>query len=116
MAKNKQSNLIHCLKMVKIGFIKKYFMNSGISGYSVLVNYQSLLSNFFLSVLSPPINFFYKIRQNRLLRVSFFELQDFLIYQLSNNRTEILPLVTSHIAHLCNQFNNVRTANLYSSF
>ena len=29
-----------------------------------------------------------------------------MIYQLVNKRTEILPLSTSHIARLCNQFNH----------
>ena len=34
-----------------------------------------------------------------------------MIYQHVNKRTKILPLATSHIAHLCNQFINVCTAN-----
>ena len=47
MPKNKQSNLIASVKTPNIGFINKYryIINSGIrgGGYSVLVNYQSLL-------------------------------------------------------------------------
>ena len=51
MPKNKQSKLIASVKTPNIGFIYKYIINSGIGGlgggggYSVLVNYQSLLSN-----------------------------------------------------------------------
>ena len=62
MPENKQSNLIANVKTPKIGFINKCIMNSGIrgGGYSVLVNYQSLLSNIF--PLAPPqIIFLYKI-------------------------------------------------------
>ena len=48
MHKNKQSDLIASVKTPKIGFINKYIINSGISGgYSVLVNYQSLLPDIF---------------------------------------------------------------------
>ena len=32
MAKNKQPNLIASVKMLKIGFINKYIINSGIGG------------------------------------------------------------------------------------
>ena len=44
MPKNKQSNLIANVKMLSIGFINKYIVNSEIrggggGGYSVLVNY-----------------------------------------------------------------------------
>ena len=35
--------------------------------------------------------------------MSFIELQDFMIYQLVNKKTEILPLA---IGHLSNQFNH----------
>ena len=52
----------------------------GGGGYSVLVNYQSFLSNLFSSA---PQLFFSSIR-NRLLRVSFVELFDFIIYQHLN--------------------------------
>ena len=51
------------VKTPNIGFINKYIINSGIrgrgGGYSVLVNYQSLLSNIF--PLAPPMIFLYKI-------------------------------------------------------
>ena len=50
MPKNEQSSLIAGEKTPKINF-NRYIINSGISrgggGYSVLVNYQSLLSNLF---------------------------------------------------------------------
>ena len=63
MPENKQSNLIANVKTPNIGFINKYIINSGIrvggGGYSVLVNYQSLLSNIFPLAL-PPIIFRYK--------------------------------------------------------
>ena len=59
-AKNKQSSLIVSVKTRNIGFINKYIINSGIrgggGGYSVLVNYQSLLSHIFS--LAPPPNYF----------------------------------------------------------
>ena len=78
-------------------------------GCSVLVNYQ-FLSNFFLLV-STQLFFSINCIRNRLLRVSFIELFDFIIYQHLNKRTKVLPLATSQIVHLCNQFNNVCTAN-----
>ena len=62
MAKNKQSNLIAIVKMLNIGFIFKHIINLGIGmgSFLVLVNYQSLVSNFF--PLAPlPIIFLYKI-------------------------------------------------------
>ena len=60
MPKNKQSKLIASVKTPNIGFIKKYIINSEIKGgYSVLVNYQSLLSNIFPLAPSPPIIFLY---------------------------------------------------------
>ena len=58
MAKNKQSNLIARVKMQNIGVINKYTINleiRGGGGGSVLVNYQSFLSNLFS--LAPP-NYF----------------------------------------------------------
>ena len=77
----------------------------------MLVNYQLFLSNLF-SLAPPPQLFFSKnCIRNRLLRVSFIELFDFTIYQHLNKRTNILPLATSQIAHLCHQFNHVCTAN-----
>ena len=74
MPENKQSNLIANVKTPNIGFINKYIINSGIrgGGYSVLVNYQSLLSIIFPLAL-PQLFFFIKYRRNRLLRVSFIE-------------------------------------------
>ena len=48
--------------MLNIGVINKYTSNLEIGGgsYSVLVNYQSFLSNLF-SLATPPIIFFYKL-------------------------------------------------------
>ena len=37
---------------------------------------------------------------NRLLRVSFIELFDFIIYQHLNKKTNILQLATSQTAHM----------------
>ena len=54
--------------------------------------------------ISPPPNFFVNCIPNRLLRVSFTELFDFIIYQHLNKKTNILPLATFQIAHLCHQF------------
>ena len=60
MAKNEQLNLIVSVKMLNIGFVSKYIINSERrGGYSVLVNYQSLHSN--ICPLEPPIIFLYKI-------------------------------------------------------
>ena len=80
-------------------------------GYLVLVNYQSFFSNLFS--LAPPPQLFFSINcgQNRLLHVSFSGLYDFIIFLHLNTRTKILPLATSQIAHLCNQFNHACTAN-----
>ena len=55
MAKNKQSNLIACVKMLNIRVINKYTINLGIEwvgGNSALVNYQLFLSKLFS--LAPP--------------------------------------------------------------
>ena len=60
MVKNKQSNLIASVKMLNIGVVNKYttkLRNRG--GCSVLVNYQSFLSQLFS--LAPPIIFVYKL-------------------------------------------------------
>ena len=57
-----ESNLIARVKTSNIGFTNKYITNLGIrggEGYSVFVNYQSLLSNIF--PLAHPIIFLYKI-------------------------------------------------------
>ena len=48
-------------------------------GYSVLVNYQLFLSNLF-SLAPPQLFLSINCIQNRLLRVSFIELLDFIIY------------------------------------
>ena len=75
MAKNKQSDFIAIVKMLNIGFIKKYIpkLEIGGGGYSVLLNYQSLASKIFSLV--PSLLFFYiKYKRNRVLRVSFLEL------------------------------------------
>ena len=74
MPKNKQSNLIAYVKMPNIDFINKCIINSGIrgkGGYSVLVNYPSLLSN--ALPLAPQLFVFIKYKRNRLLRMSFIE-------------------------------------------
>ena len=64
MPKNRQLNLIVSVKTPNIGFINKDMKNSGIKAgsYSVLITYQSLLSNIFsLALPSPLINFLHKI-------------------------------------------------------
>ena len=93
-----QSNLIASVKMLNIGVINKYIINLEIGGggYLVLVNYQSFLSNLF-SLAPPQLFFSISCIRNRLLRVSFIELLDFIIYQHLNKRTNILPLATSLI-------------------
>ena len=109
MAKNKQSNLIGCVKMLNISVINKYTINLGIrGGYLALINYQSFLSSLF-SLAPPPPQLFFSLNceRNKLLHVSFIELHDFIIYQHLNKKTKILSLATSQIAHLCKQFNRV---------
>ena len=64
MAKTKQSNLITCLKMLNIGFIKKCFINLGIGvgGYSVFnevsANKKAHLTHFlmFTKTYSPVLD------------------------------------------------------------
>ena len=63
-----------------------------------MVIFQSLLLNIFQLVLFPQLFFSLNYRRNRLLRVSFVELNDFIIYQYLNKGTKILSLATSHIA------------------
>ena len=70
---------------------------NGEGGYSVLVNYPSLLSNIF--PLAPQLFFFIKYKRNTLLRVSFIEQQNFVIYQHVNKKTTMVSLATYHIAH-----------------
>ena len=113
-----ESNLIASVKMLNISVINQYSINGGGGGgggggYSVLVNYQLFLSNLFS--LAPPI-FSINCIRNRLLRLSFIELFNFVIYQHLNKRTKILPLATFQGAHLCNQFNHVCTADIYTTF
>ena len=101
MAKNNLSNFIASVKMLNIGFINKHIINLGTGvGYSVLVNYQSLVPNLFPLAPPPPprLCLSIKYRQNRLLCESFLELYDFMIYQHVNKRAKILPLATYHIA------------------
>ena len=111
---NKQSILIARVKLLNLGAINKYTINLEIGrGYPVLDNYQSFLSNLFSLAPTPPILLLYKLltKYCRLLHVSFLELCEFIIYQHLNKRTKILPSATTQIAHLCNQFNHVYTAN-----
>ena len=77
--------------MFNKGFIKKY-ISSEIEGdiHLLLVNYQSLLSNFLpIALLTKSFSITY--RRNRILLDSFIELRvkDFMIYQLVNNRPKI---------------------------
>ena len=66
----------------------------------------------FLFISSPPQLFFSKnCIRNRLHRVSFIELFNFIIYQRLIKRPKILPLTTSQVAHLCNHFKHVCIAN-----
>ena len=92
--------------MLNMGIIKKKYkfrnVGGGLFGITV-VNYQSLLSNFF--PLAPQIiSFSIKYRRNRLLLQSFIELPVlyFTIFQLVNKKTEILAMAISHMAHICN--------------
>ena len=85
-----------------------FFLECRRVGCSVLVNHQSLFSNFL--PLDPIImSFSIKYRQNRFLLQSSIEVRvlDFMIYQLVNRRTEILAIAISHIAHLRNPYNHV---------
>ena len=52
MAKNNQSNLIASVKMLHINWFHQQIKGGG--GYSLLVNYRSLLLNVF--PLAPPLN------------------------------------------------------------
>ena len=55
MAKNKQSNLIACRKLLNIGFIKNIYAQE-LGGYLVLVTYRSLLSHLVLLVPSSQLS------------------------------------------------------------
>ena len=75
MVKNKQSNLIASVKTPNIGFINKNITNSeirGEGGYSVLVNYQSLLSNIFPISLPNYFIFLYKIQTKQITPYEFY--------------------------------------------
>ena len=105
MAKNKQSNLIACRKLLNIGFIKNIYAQE-LGGYLVLVIYRSLLSHLVLLVPSSQLSL-WNAHKIDLLFVSFIELLECVIYQFLNKIIEILPLASSHKAHLCNQANHV---------
>ena len=92
-----------------------YYKLRNRGGYSVLANYQSFLSNLF-SLAPPQLFFSINCIRNKLVRVSFIELFDFIIYPHLNKRTNILPLAASQIAHLCHQFNHACTANFSATF
>ena len=94
MVKNTQSNLIASVKMLNIGVINQYTINLEIGGGGLfsIVNHQ-FFSNFF-SLAPPQLFFSINCIRNRLLRVSFIELFDFIIYQHLNKRTKVLPLAT----------------------
>ena len=114
MAKNKQSNLIGSVKMLNISVINNYTINLEMGGLFSINYYQSFLSSLFSSAL-PQLFFSLNCGRNRLLHVSFIELNDFIIYQHLNKKTKILLLATSQIAHLCNQFNHVCPADFYAT-
>ena len=94
MAKTKQSNLIASVKMLNIGAINNNTINLGIGGggggNSVLVNYQSFLSNFF-SLTPYQVFFFVNCRRNGLFHVNFIKQYDFIIYQHLNFTISHLP-------------------------
>ena len=79
MAKNKQSNLIACLKMIIIGFIKKYIVYSGIGeeekGWLLSIRQKA---NHFCPISfqypASQLSFSKKFIPNILLQVSFIEL------------------------------------------
>ena len=74
MVKNKQSNLIASVKNAKHrGHQQIYYklIYRGGGGCSVLVNYESFLSNLFS--LAPQLFFSINCIRNRLLRVSFID-------------------------------------------
>ena len=94
MAKTKQSNLIASVKMQKHRCHQQryYKVRNRWEGrsYSVLVNNQSFLSNFF-SLAPSQVFFFVNCRRNGLLHVSFIEQYDFMIYQHLNFTISHLP-------------------------
>ena len=63
MAKNEQLNLFASVKMLNIDVINKYTINLEMEGgFSVLVNYQSFLSNLFS--LDPQLFLSINCRRN----------------------------------------------------
>ena len=74
MAKTKQSNLIASVKMLNLGVINKDTINVGIGegGYSVLVNYQSFLSNFFSLINPLPSIFLCKLSTKWIIPCEFY--------------------------------------------
>ena len=112
MAKNWYLILIAYWKMLNIGDIKKC-KSLEIGGHLVLVNYQSLLSNFLL--FSPQIiSFSIKYIRNRLLLessgIGFYDLP------ACNKITKILAIATSQIIHLCNMYHVFALQNFMSRF
>ena len=75
MAKNKQSNLIARIKMLNIGFINKYIINSGIGGSIFNISQLPITSLTYFNS-PPPSKLFFsvKYRRNGELLVSFIEL------------------------------------------
>ena len=74
MPKNKQSNLIACVKTPNIGFIFKYIINSETKrGGLFSVSKLPITSLKYLSLSTPQFFFFIKYTRNRLLRVTFIE-------------------------------------------
>ena len=90
MAKNKQSNLIGSVKMLNISVINNYTINLRMGGLFSINYYQSFLSSLFSSAPPPQLFFSLNCGRNRLLRVSFIELNNFIIYQHLNKKTKIL--------------------------
>ena len=97
------------MSSTNIGYYKLRNRGRGAIQYQLITNRFSQISS-----LAPQLFFSINCIRNRLLCVSFIELFDFIIYQHLNKRTNILPLATSQIAHLCHQFNLVCPANFLS--
>ena len=90
---------------------KKIKTYKWVGGYSILVNYQSLLSSFlssFVSLARSASNYYsLKYTRNRLPLVSFTDL-GFYDLPACKYETKILPFIsTFYIAHFCKQFNQV---------
>ena len=118
MPKNKQSNLIANVKMPNISFINKYIINSkrrGKGGYSVLVNYPSLLSNIF-PLAPPPIIFLYKIQTKYITLSEFYWITEFC--DLPARKQENYNGIISHLPHspLMQPVESCYAANFYATF